>query len=237
MVRTLPWIAGEPDFRRVAEIYGVDVAVVSGLGTMEPPIERVALEGLRWLAATFVPEGAPLDDEAQIVRFVTRIHDTIEVFVRSFIPLRDGYRAFAAGMDLGRRGVERTGALAIEQGKSVQELTSALLDFEREEQGEHRAVEGMFADLMIHQVALLRGVMRGVKSLLGELAPGRVQADVEFRRARGRAGITVGPYLYRALWNAYQQRHADIDDGEGVAFGYVFGQEFARTYRRLVDEA
>jgi C-terminal domain of Type VI secretion system FHA protein/FHA domain len=242
LAQNLPWIMGEPDFRRVAELYGVDVDVLRGEAGLDPPVERIAFEGLRWLAGTFLPHAPSLETEDQVVQFISRIRDTLDVFLKSFIPLRDGHRAFTSEMDLVRvsrsdADAERSTADAVEKGKSVEDVASALLDYSGNPNGAHRAVEGAFADLMIHQIALLQGVMRGVKSLLGELAPGRVESDLETDRAAGKLGLTLGPYRYKELWKVYQRRHGNIDDGESVAFAYVFGPEFARAYTDLIDDA
>src|SRR5690606_18990760 len=109
-------------------------------------------------------------------RFITKLHDAIDVFCRSFIPLREGYAQFVSAMDLQRAAMLRTmhrstGYLAVEAAKTPQQVAAALLDCTDKSLDPHKAIEGIFADLMIHQVAVLDGVMQGVRALLDELSP------------------------------------------------------------------
>jgi type VI secretion system protein ImpI len=242
LAEALPWLLGEPDFARVAELCGVDLDAIRGRGSANSSVEQVAFEGLRWLAANFLPHRRPLETEEEVVQFVTKIRETLRVFLRSFVPLRDGHRAFTSELDV--RPASRVtftheagAARAVENGVDAEDLATALLDYENPSNLAHRLVEGTFADLMIHQLALLQGVMRGVTSLLGELAPARIEADLQELRSKGNAGLAFGPFRFRRLWELFRKRYGNLDDGERVAFAYVFGPEFERAYTQLIDDA
>ena len=43
-----------------------------------------------------------------MARLLTKLHDAIEVFCKTFIPLREGYAQFVSSMDL-NRAVSRPG--------------------------------------------------------------------------------------------------------------------------------
>jgi type VI secretion system protein ImpI len=87
---------------------------------------------------------------------------------------------------------------------------------------------------MIHQVALLNGVMEGVKTLLAELSPEAIEALAE-RKQRGALGI--GPFRYKQLWDAYTERHKDLAEEERFAFELIFGPRFAAAYKRFHNAA
>jgi type VI secretion system protein ImpI len=186
--------------------------------------ELMALTGLRELAASLVP-GIPLETTGDIARFVTKLHDAIEVFCRSFIPLREGHSQFMSSFDL-QRSMRRTqrrspAYLAVEEARTPEALAAALLNPKDRAFDGPQALEGILADLMLHQLALLEGVMRGVRALLEELSPENVE-----NQAGGHAMLGK----HRALWNKYRELFENVSE-ERQAFALIFGPEFTAAYR------
>ena len=95
--------------------------------------------------------------------------------------------------------------------------------------GEPRARElgSAFADLMIHQVALLNGVRAGAQALLAEFSPTGISARLE---RKGTAGIPIWPLRELALLRAIETRHREFTDEESAVVDVLFGKEFARAY-------
>ena len=90
------------------------------------------------------------------------------------------------------------------------------------------------AELMMHQVALLRGVMRGVKALLTELSPAVIEEALERELPPGGA---IGRLFSRPdPWTAYKRRHSDLSDEENERFRLLFGDEFVNEYRQFARE-
>lgn len=192
--------------------------------------EMLALVGLRELAGSLVP-GQPLETTGDIARLITKMHDAIEVFCRCFIPLREGYAQFVSSMDLQRAAMERSrhrsqGYVRVERSQNPSEVAMALLDWRDNSLDAPTAIEGIFADLMVHQVALLDGVMRGVRALLDQLAPENIEREVG--QERGALGFAIG--RHKALWEAYSQRFEELSE-ERQAFSHIFGPEFTAAYR------
>jgi type VI secretion system protein ImpI len=187
--------------------------------------EAMALQGLRELAASLVP-GAPLDSTGDIARFITKLHDALDAFCRSFIPLREGHSQFMSSLDLqrsARRSVNRSPAyLAVEGARSPEALAVALLNPKDRSFDAPQAVEGILADLMLHQLALLEGVMRGVRALLEELSPENVENQV---------GGGLSLVRHKALWSKYLEIYENVSE-EQQAFAVIFGAEFAEAYRQ-----
>jgi type VI secretion system protein ImpI len=190
-------------------------------------LEVLALLGLRELGQSLVP-GQPLDTTGDIARLITKLHDTVEVFCRCFVPLREGYAQFVSSMDLqqaaSQRALNRSNAYRkVEYARDPAHIASALLDWRDPAFDAPAAVEGIFADLMLHQVALLDGVMQGVRALLSDLSPDNIEKLVDEKRS-----IPLG--RYRALWQAYRERFEALSQ-ESEAFARIFGSEFAAAYR------
>lgn len=186
--------------------------------------EAMALAGLRELAGSLVP-GVPLESTGDIARFITKLHDALDSFCRSFIPLREGHAQFMSSFDLqssARRSQQRSQTyFAVESARTPEALAAALLNPKDRSFDGAQAVEGILADLMLHQLALLEGVMRGVRALLEELSPDNVEAQ---------AGGTV-LNKHKALWSKYCELYENISE-ERQAFALIFGPDFTAAYRQ-----
>ena len=187
--------------------------------------ESMALQGLQELAASLVP-GVPLDSTGDIARFITKLHDALDAFCRSFIPLREGHAQFMSSLDLQRsqrRSLQRSQAyFAVESARSPEALAVALLNPKDRSFDAPQAVEGILADLMLHQLAMLEGVMRGVRALLEELSPHNVEHQ---------AGGGISLSKHKALWNKYLEIFENVSE-ERQAFSLIFGPEFTAAYRQ-----
>lgn len=195
-------------------------------------LEQIALQGVREIAQTLLPNAGPLEEPEDLVRFLSKTRDTIEVFLRCFIPLRDGYRQFTTQMDLQARGRSGNDRPGVETAKDERELAAYLLDWRNKGPDAHKAVEGTFADLMIHQLALLHAIMRGVKSLLDALSPKTIDKTFEELARQGKTNFAWGPWRFKELWRVYGAKHGDMDDGDKRMFATFFGPDFAESYRQ-----
>ncbi len=194
-------------------------------------LDRMALQGLRELAESLTP-GRELNTTGDVARFITKLNDTIEVFCRCFIPLREGYAQFVSSLDLQRAAMQRSvmrspSYLAAESAREPAALAAALLDWRDRSMDAPVAIEGIFADLMIHQVALLDGVMQGVRGLLEQLSPENIE-----REAEPQAAFTLdrSKAKYKAIWETYCQLYDQLAE-EKQAFAHIFGPQFTEAYR------
>jgi len=197
-------------------------------------VEMLALLGLKELAGSLVP-GAELQTTGDVARLITKLHDAVEVFCRCFVPLREGHSQFVSQMDLRRAASQRTlnrspSAMRVETAKDPATLAAALLDWRNQDYDVPQAVEGIFADLMIHQIAMIDSVMRGVHALLQDLSPENIEKALKQERS------SIPPLLgrYRALWQAFEKRYEELTN-ETRTFEKVFGEDFAATYRDHVS--
>jgi type VI secretion system protein ImpI len=190
-------------------------------------LDVLALQGLRELARSLIP-GRTLDTTADVARLITKLHDLVEVFCRCFIPLRQGYSQFVSSLDLSSPpSINRSpAAIALELATSPEAIAMALLDPRDPSFDAGQAVEGILADLVLHQVAMLEGVMQGVRALLDELSPQNIEAALAQHGAPALFGAK-----HRACWTEYCERFARVSD-EREAFAVIFGRDFAEAYRQ-----
>jgi type VI secretion system protein ImpI len=227
--REHPDLARHPDIMRLATAAGGGQMVAAFASE-----DSMVAQAVRELAATYVPSQT-LRTAAQAVAFVGKIQDVLDVFFKVFVPLRDGHKQFESKMEIRRTGRPdgRDAAnLAVRRAQNPAALAARLLDWTDVSADASRALEGVFADLMIHQVALLDGVMRGVRQMLKELSPAAIEAMFEKKKPDG---MTFGPFRFKALWTLFKERHADLADEDTEAFELIFGSQFVSAYTQLAD--
>ncbi len=239
LMMTLPHLAAEPDFKRLAGIIPssspsssrIPIVVEASVSTDLSRNEAVALHGLKELASWYLPGAPPLTEAEQVIGFLQAIQDALDVFFKCFVPLRDGYKQFEVQMDI-QRGRSTEAPNGVETAKDSKELARAMLDWRSTSGDAPRSIANTFAELMTHQVAILNGVMKGVKSLLSELSPTTLERELE-KPSRGRQGLQIGPFRFKQLWDLYVERHTDLSAEDNQAFALIFGPQFAEAYAQF----
>jgi type VI secretion system protein ImpI len=241
MVAEMNAVQNEGDFQRLASPLGLPAVAGPAQPRQEATREEaVALQALRDLAASFVPQRGPLERVVDVVAFAQKMQDVLDVFFKCFLPLRDGHKQFQTQMDIkkSRSPKESMNAVrAVEMAKEPRELAARVLDWSDPSNEGSRAIESTFAEVMVHQVAMLNGVMRGVRSLLAKLAPASIEAELSNPRRRNAGGMQLGPFRYKTLWELYQEIYGDFAEDEKQAFMLIFGPEFVHAYSELAGES
>ena len=173
-------------------------------------------DALARLSRAWAPTGAsPVTLQGPDRVFAETLAAVADAFARGLVELKNGLKEFGEGM-----GVRAVGGHSpLHRSQAATEILGYLLDPNANTQERLEQLVDLFADLMIHEVALLSGVKAGVRQLLAEIGP-------EGGYAQSEGGKPIG-LLDRSL-----RRYADFfkaateDDGESV----VFGPEFARAY-------
>ncbi len=212
----------------VWQAIGVDAAAVS----RDP--NAAIVSAVKRLARLYVPEGGDLD-AASALRFLGKMKQYLDLLFGAYIPLRDGCRQFQVSMDLHRpvgAVAEDAAAEYVGTVKRPKELAARALDWRDMSTDVPVAMQTTLADFVIHQLALIDGVMNGVRGLLRELSP----KTIEDALAKKGSSMRFGPFKGDALWKLYAERHADLSEEESQAFALVFGNDFVRAYKTLKGE-
>jgi type VI secretion system protein ImpI len=223
-----PAVGAEADFQRVSQYYGVPA---HAYGELSPPM--AAMAAIAEIAAQLAPDHVKLDTPASTIAFARRLRDVLEVFLKCFVSLRDGYNEFEAEvlrkdrMAMAEQG-NRVGA-----AKDHKELGAVLLSEQQPSDVVCHQLHETFVEVMTHQVALLNGVMEGVKQLLGTLSPREIEQRYERKGKKG--GLFSNKY--EGLWQEYQTAHADYQGEDKETFLIIFGPQFSRAYAATTGEA
>jgi type VI secretion system protein ImpI len=242
-----PELLREPEFQALSGMTPAEAPVSNREGSADR--DAPVMDRIQQMAVAYLPASHTIATSDDALSFLHQMQWSLDVFLKCFIPLRDGYNAFTSQLEIQRAG--RTGAYAslasttptVATAMTPRDLGAILLDWKLGANGEavaeadpHRAVEVVFADLMIHHMAMITGVMQGVKSLLAELSPPAIERTLEDPRRPGAGGLQIGPFRYKQLWELYSERHADLSEEQKEAFALIFGPDFARAYTRLLTD-
>lgn len=197
-----------------------DDAAAEAPGAAVGDLGAAALRLLTAFGESYLGE-ARLQTGHDVESALARVADVLETFARSFVELRRGYEEF--GSEMGVRTVQGEGL--IHRARDARQLLSYLLDARGEER--ERELQRAFAEFMLHQVALLRGVVEGGRALLDRMSPDEISA---------RAPKGVWPMRAAALWRAFEGRFHEFADEESALTEVLFGKEFARAYAAIVGQ-
>jgi len=223
-----PEIANEPQMQAVAQSQNVPLPAGAGGGGGGMPAQLIGQ-----LAQYLVPGATPPSRPEEIHRFFSRLAAASDVFAMAFVGLRQGRDQFGEQM-LGNYRARSSGS-PIEESQDPRQVLAYLLDWNASD-GDARSdvLRGEFAEIMTHQVALLSGLMEGVRKMFaGELSPTGIMRKVD-ETAGGFAKIW--PFREGSFWKQYVQVHEGLSE-ETALTQKIFGREFAKSYRMALGES
>ncbi len=211
-----PQLAKEPEFRQFVESLGVSSAA---LGEVD------AAEFIKRLGGhTQLPPGAQVNTALAM----ERVGAILESYSQAFVELRKGYEQF--GEEMALQLVQERNPL--HDAESGQDVLRYLLDWTTDSGERVRELTRAFADLALHQVALLSGVMEGVRSMLHSIAPQTLSGERNHALAKqGGGGIFEKLFNFRkaSLWTKFADAHQRLIEEDRFS-REVFGRNFARAY-------
>lgn len=210
-----PQLAREPEFRQAMTRLGVTPGAFGEVDT-EGWIQRLG------------GRGAPPGTQINTALAMERVGAILESFGQAFVELRKGYEQFGEEMALGL--VQERNPL--HDAEHAQDVLRYLLDWNTDGGDRVRELTRAFADLALHQVALLSGVVEGVRGVLSSVGPEAVSGVPNAALARqGGGGFLESIFNFRKaeLWRRYADAHRALLEEDRFA-RQVFGRDFARAY-------
>ncbi len=226
-LESYPEAADEPEIKALAQSQGVALPGMAGASA-------TALTLVTQLAQYLVPSREPPTQGEEIEGFLVRIATLLQAFGAAFVGLRKGAEEFGSEMavSLARRGTAGP-PTPIDDASDPAKVLEYLLDWRADGEARTAALRSSYADLMTHQVALLSGLMEGVRSLLGRrLAPAEIMRKAE-EKARGIQKLW--PFRAGIYWRKYNEIHDELTEDKEITSS-VFGRDFARVYQRALGE-
>jgi len=213
--RDMPALAGEEEFRALAELNEVAVAVTapmsSGPGRIVDEFARALVPELRLISL------------ADVEKLLVRAATTLETSARALVELRQGQRQFRTEMAVVRTAKEMT---PLHRAQGPADVLAYLLDPDADVNQRIQELTSAYADIMIHQVALLNGIMEGVRGLLRRLSPHAI--DEKVKRSAPAWARLLAPFWTR--WRAFVTQHREYSEEDRQLSEAVFGAEFAQGY-------
>ena len=189
-------------------------------GIPSPEAGQAALAVLDRLAQRYL--GRSLAGAQEVAAVGILLEQALDIFLRFFVAMQRGQVQFYNQMGVPPPADQLNAA---EQCTSAVQLGGVL--FNPAEANGAWALEGAFESLKVHQVAVLRGVEAGVRSLLRRIGPDSVA------KVAGR--LTRSPGV-RTLWETYRQMHEDLAEEDMEAFKVIYGGQFRKAYLRLMQQ-
>src|SRR5262249_30639743 len=138
-----------------------------------------------------------------------RVGAVMESFSQAFVELRKGYEQF--GEEMALQLVQERNPL--HDAESGQDVMRYLLDWSHDGGERVRELTRAFADLALHQVALLSGMMEGVRGMLQQISPVTLSGSRTVALAREGGGGFLEKLLNirkGELWKRYTDRHQSL---------------------------
>jgi predicted component of type VI protein secretion system len=210
LAREFPELTRAPEFLEIARHAGVEKLTVPELTTRE------------WLETLIGSElvGAP-GEEISDARILARVATLLQTFAQSLYELTRAKEHVVRELGLG----------AGEQGpESGRELLAYLLDFRVDGEERVSCLARMFADLAMHQMAMVSATREGIRSLVEEISPTAIE-----ERHRSKNTSSWRDFLPTGamqLWSSYRSFYRDISEGDR-SLRHVFGTRFGRAYHAM----
>ncbi len=174
-----------------------------------------AFNPAQWLANLRGDEQVLNRDEFFVAFAMERVAVLIETFARSYVELRNGTDQFGTEMGLHLASV----STPLHDAKEAREVLAYLLDWNAESAERVGEVKRSYADLAVHQVAFLNGVMAGVRQLLNEdLSPGASSGWMRWI-----------PFYSGVKLARMKKKHRSLLEEDRFS-RVIFGKAFARAY-------
>lgn len=207
LMERFPELAQEAEFRRF-------------LGTDRTQLQSPQARPAEPLTALDRAVGAPVPSDIHNA-MIDRMAHVLERFAQAFLELRRGQRQFTAGLDILGGDDNEDPIEAIQDPRT---LVSYLLAADAPP-GRVDELSRAYADIMLHQVALLNGILAGARELLAELSPEALSLGAP----RGPMALVLRLFGKDGRLAALQRRLEDLTE-EKTLSAVVLGRKFARAY-------
>lgn len=227
-----PEVASEEQFRKLAQSHQLQLRSGASLGA-------AALQLITQFAQYVAPEHRPPQSPSDIEAILVRTAAVLDAFTQAYVGLRKGQDQFGSQMAVSQYR-DPSDMSPLNTARDAKEVLAYLMDWGSGGQSRTQELTSAYADIMIHQVALLNGLMEGVRSLLQRLGPAEIEREVDntpIKLGPLKLPRALWPFRAGARWARYVQRHREFTEEDREITAAVFGAEFAKAYAGVVGES
>lgn len=203
-----------------------EFGIAEGSGNAPSPqpggAAMTGVDNVAALSEQLLPTVPPPMTSEEVQRFLGCVRDVLEVCAKGLVELQSGQEQF--GREMGVRAIKEFTPLHV--AASSRDVLDHLLDFRHGGRERVSELAGVFADTMIHQVALLNGVAAGGRALLARLDPDEIERELASGWGRKSS----------AKWDRFIELYRSIVAEDRVLTEMLFGPEFARAYAEVGGE-
>lgn len=167
-------------------------------------------------------------------RALERVGAILEAFAQALVDLRGGHEQFLQDVGL-RLNSDLNGLEGLRSSRAV---LGYLLDWSAPDQARLDDLNRVFADVAMHQVGLINGVVEGVRGILTSITPEAMAGapptprSSPIREAASSAAGLFGGNV-KAWWRKYATKHAELEEGDRFARD-LFGKAFSTAYLTIM---
>ncbi len=194
------------------------------LERLEIPNDGTSVDARRWLARL---QPTPLPSQTTPFVAMERVGGLLETFTASFAAMRRGLHQFGDDM-----GLRLFGEDEFDGKEDAQQVMSVLLNWSIDSEDSIEILKRGFADLAIHQVAVIQGVVEGVREMLSGLDPA-ASPSTALATPKKPSFLDSLPLIGPARsWKRFRQSHRALLEEDRFT-REIFGRAFARAYFRF----
>jgi hypothetical protein len=224
-----PALEQEEEFQKLRASLAVPRTAVTPTPALLPRSEAGgATSVVAAFAQSYAPASQALATPAQVEQFMGRLAQVLEAFGNAYLALRKGKEQFE--QEMGVASGDAKGVL--QRTRNVGEVLRYLLELGKGSADRVEQLTRSFADVMIHQVALLNGIREGARGLVANLL-----REMPRRGVSARFDLLDWLLPYRARWRRLEERQRLLLDEDSALTSVLFGNEFARSYASVASEA
>lgn len=200
----------------------------------EYELYREAYKDLLMIAGYYfdnAEEGLKTQDAVK--RLSERIASVLKVMMGSLTDAIRGRRQFEEEFDVEATRIFSWKPNPIKLAENQKEMGKYLLNWNKAGDDIEKAaanLEGVFADIAIHQLGLIAGFKECLRGILGQLDPSSLEEE-------GRANaVNLGPFVTIAAWNIFKEKHRKLLQEEVRTFETILGPHFAKGYLSIQEK-
>jgi predicted component of type VI protein secretion system len=169
-------------------------------------------------------------------QFARRIDQVLRITFTNLVESLRARRQFARELEVEATRIFNWAPNQIKHAENEQQVGAYLLDAQSSAKPADAVMadlEGVFRDLALHQIGLVKGFEESLRAVLREFNPDAIEADLRVTPVRiGPLRLPACFRLFRrwGAWKHFKQKHRRFSEEEVRIFEQILAPHFAKGY-------